>query len=351
MLDIWFQHHGNLLLLLPVAALSLALLVASWRAHRRVRLAYSEEALLARHSLPQHGQIVPLILLLVGMTSLVVAYADPVTSAVPSVAAEGSLQVIAVIDVSNSMGAEPYRDAMPPVNGVPGSRVQGPYGNSLDMTKHIVTGDIMPAIVGNQLGVVLYAGAGYAQAELTNDFGALRWVLTHWIEVGDAYGGGSNYADGLSQAVAMFARRDSQKQRTIVLFSDGGFTGDPQMLGEVLAEMRRLEIRLVIVAVGPSRPMPIPMYDSADRFVANFPGSGEILTTSVDEANLRALALQYGAEYIRVTPNSSIPIAWASVISGGSEERNLEHLYQFPLCLAMLSIALLFLRGITRHHK
>src|SRR5262249_15153494 len=160
---------------------------------------------------------------------------------------------------------------LPPVDGVIGPDVRGPYGQSLEMAKYVTETAIMPAVAGNKMGIVTFTLRGYPQYECTSDFEALKWVFAHWMHIDESPRYGSDFTSGLAEAIALLDRCDphSLHQKVIVLFSDGGFAGNQQTLGEVIDKIKSEHIRLIVIGIGPDVPMPVPKYDIHGNFVNN----------------------------------------------------------------------------------
>lgn len=279
---------------------------------------------------------------------LVVAAARPTLPESPDEVQAGTMQVIVVMDVSKSSGAEDYRGKMP--GSPPGStEASGPSGSRVDMTKYQIL-EIMRAISGNELGIVTYQGEGFAQSDLTTDFVALRFVVKNFVKVGKAPGGGSDYARGLRTAFEAFKRDEApNKQRVIVLFSDGGFTGDPAELQKVLGDLQKENIKLVIVGVGGFEPVAIPQYDTNDVFIGNLKKQDAVVFTTIEEAPLKDLAAVTGAEYHHLAPGStSLNIRWASSLGGSKVEPRVTHIYAYFIGTALALLFVLSISGLSR---
>lgn len=340
---------------LALAAVVLPLVTLLWylnfKMRRQAERRYGEPRLLVKSAplLKLKRERKVLVLWSVIVVLAVLASADPVLPAAPAIVSNGSLQVVVVIDVSNSMAQEYYRNDVPvPEGGVP----SGSFGTCLDMAKHLTVDEIMPAIRGNEIGIVAYAGRGFPQAELTVDMESVAWVLEHWMKVKDVPGVGSDYAAGLRQAVGIFDRSGhDDRQRVIVLFSDGGFTGTEADLAEVLELMRQRNIRLVVVAVGSPTSMSIPMYDWQNRYVGDFPGHGAVELVQTDEENLRQLAAQSGGEYIRLLSGQNFAIDWARALASDRAVSEFSHVFQYPLAAAAVLFAVLLMRGLGKRFQ
>jgi hypothetical protein len=353
MFGVQFNHAAYLGLLVPLVPLTAALWYASVRATITARRAYSEERLLDRFGrrFSARSQVISLAAWCLATALLVVAASGPTANHAPQHAAAGSLQVVITFDVSKSVGAEDYKNSIPKQYR---DRYYGAHGTRLDKAKQVVQAQIMPAVSGNQVGFVTYKGDGFPQAELTDDYAALNWVLENWVRIGNAPGGGSDYARGLLEAVRMFHRtpHDANVQRVIVMFSDGGFTGDRAMLADVMALLKRENIRLVVLGLGLSHNAPVPEYNEyTGDFVGYYKVDGKNATSSIDESALRMLASQGSGEYHHVTADGVNGINWPSALRGRdkvTDER--QDMFQYPLGLAFAIIAGLTLLGRRKRH-
>lgn len=350
-MELHFLHAEYLLGLLVVLGLIGASLWLNVKARLAARRVYGEGRLVDRYTRKPEswGAILKSTAWLVIAALLVVAAAGPYRPEAPDQVKAGTLQVVIVMDVSRSMAAEDYRDSMPD-DGTK-TEIVGPYGSRLDMTRYMI-GQIMQSVQGNQVGIVTYSGEGFPQADLTTDFTALRFVVKNWIKIGGAPGGGSDYARGLAQALETFKRdADSGKQRVIVLFSDGGFTGDQAELAKVVDEMRAAGVRLVILGLGSTSPVPIPVYER-DQLKGYFQKDGQVVTTSINEGPLTQLAAASGGEYHHIAAGQELPrLEWSSTLGGTRVEPRVEHLYQWVLGLALSLLFVLSLSGLSRSRR
>lgn len=350
-----FLRPYLLLSLVAVVPVVATMLYLGYKARVESRLRYGEAKLVNRYSaiITKAFELTVGAAWLVALALLVVAAAGPTVQDAPSKVPSGTLQVVIVSDVSKSMAAEDYRAAMPPKDGLPPDQVPGSYGTRLQMAKQVIETQIMPAIIGNELGIATYCGNGFDQADLSDDFVALRWVLDNWVDIGNAPGGGSDYADGLDVALTIFdTNKAPDKEKVIVMFSDGGFTGDPAHLAQVLEQIHRRGIRIIIVGVGSDSPTPIPVYNTATgQLTGNMQKDGKTVTTAIDEAALQGLASQTGGTYIRLTPGQNLDVKWASKLSGNKTEIHEKHVFQYPLGLAIVLFLGLFLRGAIQSRR
>lgn len=341
------EYLGALVVLIPAV---IALWYTGYKLRVKARRAYGEEQLIGRFTKPLRLATEGLVLAgwLAVVTLLTVAASGPVTPAQPTNVKAGTLEVIAVVDVSKSMAAEDYRAVMPPKNGVDPTMVAGPYGTKLDMAKHVISRQVMPAVQGNRVGIVNYSGNGFNQAPLTDDFTSLRWVMENWMTIGAAPGGGSDYAEGLKMALSMFkAEKQTDKQRVILLFSDGGFDGDNENLTKVLEEMRELGVKFIIIGVGSTTPSPVPLYSRDGQLTGYLQKDGQVQTTALDEAPLLALSSQTGGTYVKLEGDGKLNIQWASTLGGTRAEKRENHVFFYFVGGAAILLGFLFLRGLA----
>lgn len=343
---------------LVAVLLSALFLHAGYRARKAARASYGEPLLVDRHSRPLNVRkelIVScnyaLVIMLLSLTA-----AAPVMQGTAVKARAGAVDVVVVSDVSRSMASEEYRPFMPGRQGVPAQQVAGAYGSRLDFVKHMIESRIMPAVSDNRLGIITYSGLGFTQAELTYDHASLRWILRHWMPVGGAPGNGSDFASGIREALLLFGNPAAQpdaeeRERVIVLFSDGGFTGNQNDLRQIVSALASRRVRLVIVGVGGNQPSPIPQYSPSGEMRGNLMRDGQTVLTHFEEEPLLALRVLANGEYIRLAPGDTLNIEWARVLSGERVEIGERHLFIFPLLAALALLGLLQMRGVFLREK
>jgi len=254
------------------------------------------------------------------------------------------------MDVSWSMAAEDYRPIMNAPDGTPGSAVSGPWGSRIDMSKYIIVQRMMPALQGNQIGLVTYMGNGFQQPPLTDDYTALRFVLKNWVKDGSAPGGGSDIASGLTEALDTFkADEDPKKDKVIVLFSDGGYTGEPGPLQEAIQKLNEQHVRVIVVGMGGNTPIPIPLYERNGQPKGYRMKDEQVIMTAVEEAQLQSIASATSGEYIHLADPNDVKVQWASTLAGSKAEPHETHIYQYPLIAALVMLLLLSFRGFARN--
>ena len=198
---------------------------------------------------------------------------------------KGSLDVVAVMDLSRSMQAEDC----------------GPNITRIDMAKEILLG-LMPDLMGNRMGIVTFAGKSFPQAELTDDFQALKFVLSHWVTPASAPAEGSNIVKALSEAVDLFENDDRKK--IVLLFSDGGHIRQNN-LDESLAEIWTKGISVFSVGLGSPEGSRIPVYEN-DKFKEWFRLNGEEVVTRLNEEILENISQATKGRYFRIESGNEL---------------------------------------------
>ncbi|MBX9685666.1 MAG: VWA domain-containing protein, partial [Candidatus Obscuribacterales bacterium] len=185
-------------------------------------------------------------------------------------------------------------------------------------------------------GLITVMGLGYNMWDPTRDHeGALKYLLDNFVKVGAAPGGGADLASGLKAALDGFKLAGgTDKERFIVLFTDGGFTGDNAALDKVLAELKQERVHLLIVGLGGAAAVTVPKYDPTSR-QRNGAYEG---TTQYEPAILQhMLSLSEGATLIAAPPGSEkVSYNFPQKAGGLYATPKQSNLYVYCLALAML---------------
>jgi Ca-activated chloride channel family protein len=229
-----------LLALAPLLALVLAA-VALLAQRRRIARASAWSADLAATA-RSAGKWAPLVLGLAGLAAAV-GLAGPRGGRSTVKAQAQALSVIFAMDISRSMLAE----------DTPPSRLQRSIRESRRLVQDL--GD-------DRMGLIAFAGSSYILSPLTLDGGAVTLFLDA-LSPQLASQGGTGLASAINQGADLLNASREAGDRVLVVFTDGE-THDS--LSDVLAAARTLrqqQIRLVLVAEGGTRPVPIPLRDSS----------------------------------------------------------------------------------------
>ena len=247
---------------------------------------------------------------------LITAIARPLLSGNSHQIKEGTLDVVAVLDVSKSMAAEDC----------------GPEVSRVEQAKDVLL-SCFPELSGNRLGIVTFAGESFPQAELTDDFQALRFVLKNWVTVDSAPSQGSNIAKALSEAIHIFEKGD--KEKIILLFSDGGHVR-PENLEGILTDIEARGITVISVGLGSHKDSRIPVYENG-TFKEWFKIEGKEVVTRLNDGILGEISQGTGGKYVQLSSGKELrgifrdpAVVGKRVLSGGRE------IFQIPLALSIL---------------
>ena len=358
MIHITLMHARVLLVAIPVILIMAVFLYRGFMLRSQARRAYGDEDLLSKFSqtLTLRSELPVMVGWLMVALLLAIIIAEPVSPDNPSKIPVGSTQVVAVIDVSPSMAAEDHRDQFPAIDGKPPQEVLGPYGRRIDEVTLAIEKQLMPALAGNELGVVLFQGDGKDQVDLDDNFQKIKWEIANgWLELGQAPGDGSDYGKGMARALEVFASTpEPNKEKVIVLFSDGGADGiDRKALEATIEKIKQQNVKVIVVAVGGDTEMKVNQYNEqgvAKGYVqleaCEDKDSEGNCQTKLNMKELEDLASNFGTEPLRLTVGANLPIKWATAISGSKAETQPVHRFRFLLLPCLLLVLLIELREL-----
>jgi hypothetical protein len=300
----------------------------------------------------------PSLLLLAGLVSILVLGLSAATMpyqtlgevSVPS----GTLRVVALFDVSRSMGVE-YRDEPILYGGRSCTLVEGPCGRRLETARLILQNQVMPVIKGNQLGLVVYSGRAVTKSVLTDDFAPIEHMLTSgWVDVGGAMSEGTFLHHGLYAAAQAF--KDSPASggtNVILLFTDGENHSSPEEMAYAMAAVKKAGAQLFIVGVGSTKPSYIPVYEGDDKPKFEKDGTrafhkfndGTVAQTARNDSFLQQLAVDAGGRYVISEAGQKLNISWPSSLAGTKVEIAKRYWYGPLVGAAMVILALIWLVG------
>ncbi len=355
---IWWRNPVSLGCLLLLSAIAVTSLVW-WLWYRgRVQAVkdYGSIDLVTRWTaLPTLGPSLLLLaglvsMLVLGMTAATMPYQTLGEVSVPS----GTLRVVALFDVSRSMGAE-NRDEPSLYGGRSCTLVEGPCGRRLETARLILQNQVMPVIKGNQLGLVVYSGRAVTKSVLTDDFAPIEHMLnTGWVDVGGAMSEGTFLHHGLYAAAQLF--KDSPQSgatNVILLFTDGENHSSPEDLAIAIEAVKKANATLFIVGLGSTKPSYIPVYggDDKPKFEADGTRSfhkfndGTIAQTARNDSFLQQLATDTGGRYVVSESGQRLNISWPSSLAGTKVEIAKRYWYGPFVGAAMVILAIIWLVG------
>lgn len=315
-----FANGELLYLLILVPVLVIVYLLAVGR-RRRLVARFGNLGLL-RELMPDfsRGRIrFKAVLFIAAYTLLVFAAARPQFGSKLREEHSRGVEMMLVVDVSNSMMAEDFEP------------------NRLERTKYAI-GKLFEGLQQERVGLVVFAGEPKVQLPITSDY---RMAQAFAKRISPSLVGEQGTAIGraLEQAMLSFSSQ-SEQSRVIVLVTDGENHEDDA----VEAARKAAEQGIRIYTIGIGTPEGAPIQIDGD-FIKD--ENGEMVVSKLDEAMLEQIASITGGAYVRATKQSigldeivkSIDEMEKSDLATVRFEEYNEQ-YQYPLAAALVLLVL-----------
>ena len=315
-----FANVELLYLLILVPVLVIVYLLAVGR-RRRLVARFGNPGLL-RELMPDfsRGRIrFKAVLFIAAYTLLVFAAARPQFGSKLREEHSRGVEMMLVVDVSNSMMAEDFEP------------------NRLERTKYAI-GKLFEGLQQERVGLVVFAGEPKVQLPITSDY---RMAQAFAKRISPSLVGEQGTAIGraLEQAMLSFSSQ-SEQSRVIVLVTDGENHEDDA----VEAARKAAEQGIRIYTIGIGTPEGAPIQIDGD-FIKD--ENGEMVVSKLDEAMLEQIASITGGAYVRATKQSigleeivkSIDEMEKSDLATVRFEEYNEQ-YQYPLAAALVLLVL-----------
>lgn len=271
-----FAYPSALWLLLLIPLVVALYSVAAIRCRRR--LARFGEPDTLRELMPDYSRgrgVLKLILLLSSLFFLVLAVARPQFGSKLKEEKTEGIEMMLVVDVSNSMLAEDFEPSR------------------LERTKYAI-GKLFEGLRQDRVGLVVFAGEAKVQLPITTDYRMAR-AFAKRISPGLVSVQGTDLAQALSLATISFSSHTGEnRSRAIILITDGeGHEGDVMAAAEQAAAEG---IRIYTIGIGTPEGAPIQI---DGEFLKD--EKGDMVVTKLDEQTLEALAQTTGGLYVRAS--------------------------------------------------
>jgi Ca-activated chloride channel family protein len=222
------------------------------------------------------------ILILLSLVFLVIGLVDPqVGSKLEKVKREG-IDLMLVLDVSNSMMAE---DIKP---------------NRLERSKMAIS-TLIDKLSGDRIGIIIFAGNAYKQLPLTSDYSAAKLFLSA-VDTKIVPTQGTAIGEAIEMATNSFDEKEHNK--AIIVITDGENHED-----DAVSEARKAEeigIKVFTIGMGLPDGAPIPIYNSyGNKTGFKKDRDGKTVVTKLNEDMLRQIAAAGNGAYARANNGSS----------------------------------------------
>lgn len=315
-----FANGELLYLLILVPVLVIVYLLAVGR-RRRLVARFGNPGLL-RELMPDfsRGRIrFKAVLFIAAYTLLVFAAARPQFGSKLREEHSRGVEMMLVVDVSNSMMAEDFEP------------------NRLERTKYAI-GKLFEGLQQERVGLVVFAGEPKVQLPITSDYRMAR-AFAKRISPSLVGEQGTAIGRALEQAMLSFSSQ-SEQSRVIVLITDGENHEDDAV--EAARKAAAQGIRIYTIGIGTPEGAPIQIDGD---FIKD--ENGEMVVSKLDEAMLEQIASITGGAYVRATKQSigldeivkSIDEMEKSDLATVRFEEYNEQ-YQYPLAAALVLLVL-----------
>lgn len=274
-------------IIIPFAVLAALIIGGQIRKSRLTNRIFSpaqKKFLLANYSQPL--RILRLIALTLGLFFISFAVLDPRWGSRSSDFAMEGIDVILVMDVSQSMET-------PDV-----------YPDRLEFSQDLAQ-QLLSLLVGNRVGIAAFAGYGFKVIPLTMDINAaiifLNELSTGMIDVQ-----GTNLEDAVKKAMELF-QEEALTHKAIVLFTDGEDSEfDPMTEVE---KAQKQGVSIFTVGMGTPEGGIIPLYDdSGDIYGYMEDEDGENVVSKLNEELLTEMAETTGGSYYEGTEENILKL-------------------------------------------
>lgn len=254
------------------------------RYNRKKKLEHFGSAEIINRLFPNYSSvkgILKMILLSLVWACLVLAAANPQSGSKLERIQRKGIDLVFVLDVSNSMLAE---DITP---------------NRLARAKQAIS-SLVDQLEDDRIGLVVFAGDAYVQMPVTTDFAATRLYLDN-ISPASVPVQGTAIGKAIEKASECFT--DSRKSKAIILITDGENHEDDAI--EAAKTAASGGIKVYSIGMGSSQGAPIPVYNGNMIIGYKKDNAGATVISKLDESLLKQIAEAGKGIFIRANNSSA----------------------------------------------
>ena len=317
-----FANPEYLYLLLLIPAMVLLYFFVKQRYYKRLKLFGNIETL--QKLMPDaswHKTVYKFILISISFVFFIIAMARPQLGAKLYEVKQDGIELMLVVDVSNSMLADDFKPTR------------------LERTKNAIS-TLLDKFVNDRVGLIIFAGEAFVQLPVTSDFIAAKRFV-QYISPGMINAQGTSIEKALKVAYRSFSS-ESIGSRAVILISDGeGHDEDPLPIAQKMADDG-----IIISTIGIGTTSGVALKVNGQPVTDE---EGNIVVTKLNENVLKQIALTTGGTYIKAS-NSTIGLN--EIVTqfrtierkefSTSKFESYNELYQYFLALGLLFILLEF---------
>ncbi len=205
---------------------------------------------------------------------------------------------------------------------------------------------LMNLLVGNRIGIVLFAGASFVQSPLTTDIGALSLFInginTRMIDLQ-----GTDVEAALKKSAELLDSK-FKRSRIILLFTDGeSHEGNAVVTATEI--LKKYDIKTFTIGIGTKAGSVIPVANRGVEDSFKEDGKGNFIKSKLDEKELIKIANAGGGKFYRIGTDKFDLSKLASKVKnieksevGKTKKRSLIDRYQIFIGVALFFLMLYF---------
>jgi len=268
------------LILIPVLAIFF-LLFMQWK--RKAMARFGQMKVIGRlfPAFSRGRHYFKFFLLMTAFVFIIIGLANPQIGSKLVKAERKGIDIMILLDVSNSMLAE---DIQP---------------NRLEKAKQSIS-RLLDKLGNDRIGIIVFAGNAYTQLPITTDYAAARLFLST-INTGIVPTQGTAIGKAIDMAINSFDENNHSK--AIVIITDGeNHEGDALQATQLAAEK---DIRVYTIGMGSPEGSPIPVYRNGQITGYKKDKEGNTVVTKLNEQMLQQIASAGSGVYIRANNTSA----------------------------------------------
>ncbi|MGB9912490.1 MAG: VWA domain-containing protein [Candidatus Kapaibacteriota bacterium] len=258
-------------------------------------------------------------LLLISFALIIIALANPLLGTKLIEGKRQGVDVVILLDVSNSMKAE---DIKP---------------NRLERAKQMVM-KLIDNLINDRIGIIVFAGEPYVQLPLTTDYSAAK-LFTSYIDTDIIPTQGTAIGAAIELAVERF-NFEPKRKKAMIIITDGENHEDDAISAAENAVKNNFVIHTIGMGTLSGGPIPIQINGKKDFLKDQ---NGSVVTTKLDPVMLEKIAAVGGGEFILnsgVDPDLTKIVDKIAKMEKKEYETkifsNFESQYKYPLIFAVV---------------
>lgn len=271
-----FANPEYLYLLLLLPALAALFVINEFR--RRRSLKKLGDSILIGRLMPEMSGVRPvvkIIFLLTGISAVIIMLARPQFGSKLEEVKKQGVEVIIVLDVSNSMLAE---DIQP---------------DRLTRAKQAIS-RLVDNLENDKIGLIVFAGDAYTQIPVTTDYISAKMFLST-ISPEMVPKQGTAIGAAINLGAKSFSPGEGKSKAMIIITDGENHEDDPVSEAEAAS---KAGIVIHTIGIGSAEGVPVPVITGGRRDYLK-DKDGSIVITKLDEDILKKIALSTGGNYIR----------------------------------------------------